>query len=476
MIGELKPYPEYKDSGLAWLPSMPATWTTRRSKYLFREVDTRSTTGTETRLSMSQRHGLIPSKQVEEKRLTPETNIGAKICEPGDLVLNRLKAHLGVLAVAPARGVVSPDYTVLRPIGTTNHHYFCAVYRSPYCGQELRRRAKGIVEGFWRLYTDDFYDIQVPVPPPEDQAAIVRFLAWACARLDRAIRAKRRVIALLHEQKQAIVHRAVTRGLDPDVALKPSGVPWLGDIPRTWRVARLKQGITSIEQGWSPQCDSQPAGVGEWGVLKVGCVNRDTFAPSQNKKLPSRLAPAADLEVRDGDILMSRANTQKLVGLAAVVEGPSTRLLLCDKLFRFRPKDGWFDPQYLVLAIRAQPSRAQIEASTGGASDSMQNIGQAVAKNLWIAVPPLDQQADIAQYVLRETNPQTEALLRLEREIDLLREYRARLIADVVTGQLDVREAAARLPEEATPEGGDDAAELGDDTDAELPEEEDAIS
>ena len=192
MIADLKPYSDYKDSGLPWLARMPGHWDTQRSKYLFREADQRSAEGTEQRMSMSQRHGLIPSSQIEERRLVSESSVGGKICEAGDLVLNRLKAHLGVVAISPTRGVVSPDYTVLRPVGETNHHYFCAVYRSPHCGQELRRRAKGIVEGFWRLYTDDFYDIRVPVPPPDEQAAIVRFLDWANGQLDRTIRAKRK--------------------------------------------------------------------------------------------------------------------------------------------------------------------------------------------------------------------------------------------------------------------------------------------
>src|SRR5262245_32756305 len=115
MIADLKPYPGYKDSGLPWLGRIPAPWKLLRSKYLFREVDQRSITGDETRLSMSQKLGLIPSSQIEEHRLVSENYAGAKICEAGYLVLNRLKAHLGVFALASERGLISPDYTVFRP-------------------------------------------------------------------------------------------------------------------------------------------------------------------------------------------------------------------------------------------------------------------------------------------------------------------------------------------------------------------------
>lgn len=240
MIADLKRYPEYKESGVPWLGEIPAQWEVLRSRFIFREVDNRSSTGKETHLSMSQKFGLIPSSQIEEKRLVSVSYAGAKLAEKGDLVLNRLKAHLGVFALAPDRGLVSPDYTVLRPVRELEERYFEAVYRTPVCRVELRQRAKGIVQGFWRLYSDDFYDIRMPFPPVDEQGAIVQFLGWANGRLERAVRAKRNVIALLNEQKQAIIHRAVTRGLDPGVPLKPSGVPWLGDIPQHWELSRVK--------------------------------------------------------------------------------------------------------------------------------------------------------------------------------------------------------------------------------------------
>ena len=161
----LDPSVPLQPSGVPWLGDIPQHWEVLRSKYVYREVDVRSVTGQETHLSMSQRFGLIPSSQLEVRRLVSDSYAGAKLCEKGDLVLNRLKAHLGVFALAPERGVVSPDYTVLRPVREVEERFFEAVYRTPACRVELRQRAKGIVQGFWRLYTDDFYDIRVPVPP-----------------------------------------------------------------------------------------------------------------------------------------------------------------------------------------------------------------------------------------------------------------------------------------------------------------------
>lgn len=319
MIADLKPYSAYEDSGLPWLARMPGHWDTQRSKYLFRESDQRSVEGTEQRLSMSQRHGLIPSSQIEERRLVSESNVGGKLCEAGDLVLNRLKAHLGVVAVSPTRGVVSPDYTVLRPLGRTNHHYFCAVYRSPHCGQELRRKAKGIVEGFWRLYTDDFYDIRVPVPPPEEQAAIVQFLDWANTRIERTIRAKRKVIALLSEQKQVVIYRAVTRGLDPHAPLKPTGLRWLGEIPEHWEVWRVSR-FSRVGNGSTPsraKPDYWNGGTYPW--LNSSQVNRPFIDSADQFVTRAALRQCHLPRVPAGSLLVAITGQGKTRGMSAIL-------------------------------------------------------------------------------------------------------------------------------------------------------------
>ncbi|HYW85762.1 MAG TPA: restriction endonuclease subunit S, partial [Spirochaetia bacterium] len=246
MIADLKPYPATKDSGVPWLGKVPEHWKDLRARYLFREIDRRSQAGAETHLSMSQALGLVPRSMVEQGTLVSESYAGGKLCGEGDLVLNRLKAHLGVFAMAKQTGVVSPDYTVLRGIRPMVVQYFEHVLRSPACRHELRVRAKGIVEGFWRLYTDDFHEIRLPVPPIDEQSAIVRFLNHVDRLVWRHIRAKQKLVKLLEEQRQAIIHRAVTRGLDPNVCLKPSGVEWLGEVPQHWSIARLKVIATEV--------------------------------------------------------------------------------------------------------------------------------------------------------------------------------------------------------------------------------------
>ena len=453
MIADLRPYAEYTDSGLPWLGQVPSHWRTARNGNLFGQrnqtgfadlpiLEVSLKTGVKIRAFGSAARKQVMSDLSKYKRAAT-----------GDLAYNTMRMWQGALGVCPVDGLVSPAYVVAKPYPNVDPRYFAALFRTGSYMAEIDSASRGIVKDRNRLYWEQFKQMRSPCPPPAEQAAIVRFLNWANGRLERAIQAKRKVIALLNEQKQAVIHHAVTRGVDPAVRFKPSGVPWLGEIPRHWVTLRLKHSISPIEQGWSPQCDAQPANSDEWGVLKVGCVNKDTFQGAQNKKLPAALRPDISLEVVDGDILMSRANTRELLGLAALVERPRKKLILCDKLFRFRARADHFVPKYLVLLLRSRPSRAQIESSTSGASSSMQNIGQGVLKNLWMSIPPMAEQIDIVRRIEADTKLFTAGVSRLEREIDLLREYRTRLIADVVTGKLDVREAAGRLPDlPATPE------------------------
>ncbi len=162
---------------------------------------------------MSQQLGLVPSEMVEQHTLVSESYAGGKLCELDDLVLNRLKAHLGVFSMAREPGVISPDYTVLRKIRPISV-YFEYVLRSPACRFELRIRAKGIVQGFWRLYTDDFYDIRLPVPPASEQGRIVGVIRAANESIDTAIAAANREIELLREYRTRVIADIVTGKLD----------------------------------------------------------------------------------------------------------------------------------------------------------------------------------------------------------------------------------------------------------------------
>jgi type I restriction enzyme S subunit len=220
-------------------------------------------------------------------------------------------------------------------------------------------------------------------------------------------------------------------------AYKHSRIEQLGDVPEHWEVVPVKRCLKSITQGWSPQCENYPADAGQWGVLKVGCVNGRSFDPSENKALPSTLEPLPELSIRRGDVLVSRANTRELVGSVAVAERDYERLMLCDKLYRLRVDEQRCDAAFLASSLSTPAARGVIEATASGASSSMLNIGQAAITGMFIAVPPLREQQALVAFVQNEA-AKIDALAEEQRRlIELLKEKRQAVISQAVTKGLN---------------------------------------
>jgi type I restriction enzyme, S subunit len=466
MIGDLKPYSDYKDSGLPWLGQIPRCWEVKRAKSIFQRIDQRSRTGKEELLTVSSARGIVPRKTANVTMFKAESYLGYKLCWPGDLVINSLWAWAGGLGVSRHHGIISSAYGVyrVRQDAPMTPAFVHEVVRSSPFSWELRVRSKGVWISRLQLTDISFLDAPMHLPTPDEQAAIVRFLEWANGRLERAIRAKRKVIALLNEQKQAFIHRAVTRGLDLSVLLKPSGVPWLGNIPRHWQVVALGRLA-------SARCDG-PFGSGlksmhytDSGVRVIRLQNigdgefRDRSATFISER---HYATLGDHSVVEGDLLVAGLGDEKIpAGRACVAPpllGPAMVKADC---FRFRPNTGRAVPSFLARHLSATAAGATACLSTG-ATRLRINLSTTAARS--VALPPVEEQKNIVDFIGKAISPSNTAISRLEREIELLREYRTRLVADVVTGKLDVREAAQRLPDETpkdTTEGIDD---LGDET------------
>lgn len=217
---------ETSPSKAEWMGSVPVSWRVMRMKNLFTEINVRSKEGKEPHLSMSQKKGLVTDDENINRPFLSESYAGAKICEKDDLVLNRLKAHLGVFALAPIQGIVSPDYTVLR----LNQHIVIPKYaeyllKSNDCRKELRTRVRGIVEGFWRLYTEDLYAIPVCVPSLEEQSAILEYIYNQCGVIDDAIVTTNRQIYLLREYRTRLISDVVTGQIDVRGVQIPDYIP-----------------------------------------------------------------------------------------------------------------------------------------------------------------------------------------------------------------------------------------------------------
>jgi type I restriction enzyme S subunit len=183
----------------------------------------------------------------ENHNVIPDDLSNYKVARTGNLVTNKMKAWQGSMGVAPCDGIVSPAYFVF-DFAVSNPTFGQRLLRSKPYVAHFGQASDGVRVGQWDLTVAGMRQIPVLVPSPFEQAAIVRFLDWSSGQLERAIRAKRKVIALLNEQKQAIVNRAVTRGMDPAVSLKPSGIDWLGEIPQHWTVTRIKYLLREVDE------------------------------------------------------------------------------------------------------------------------------------------------------------------------------------------------------------------------------------
>jgi len=447
MIEDLKPYPQYKDSGLPWLGEVPAHWGIRRNGGLFQQ---RNESGDAELpiLEVSLRTGVRVRDFAKSKRKQVMTDrLKYKQADQGDLVYNMMRMWQGAAGLAPVNGLVSPAYVVCRALPGIDSGYFSRLFKTDGYLAEIDSASRGIVKDRNRLYWDQFKQICSPLPPASEQAAIARFLAWATNHLDRAIGAKRRIIALLQEQKQAMIHRAVTRGLDPSVPLKDSGIPWLGEIPEHWEVRRLRTVVKTIDQGVSPLATGFLAVGNSWGVLKSGCVNRGVFRETEHKQLSQSFKIDSSIVVKPGDVLISRAcGSPSLVGSVGRVGKLHYNLILSDKTFRPNFKES-VDVDFMVLAMNSSYYRRQVEQAISGAEGMANNLPLSSLRDFSLAIPPLSEAKAIACSIEKRLAGTNVAIASNEKEITLLREYRTRLIADVVTGKLDVREVAAGLPE-----------------------------
>jgi len=358
------------------------------------------------------------------------------------VVRGMILAHTLPVAVTAAPVTINQDMKALRSrVGVSTEHL--AYFLEGTATFVLSTMVEESAHGTKCLRADVWQDLSVLIPNLDEQRAIAAFLDRETARIDALIDKKRRQIELLHEKRAALISHAVTRGLDPNAPMKDSGIAWLGPIPAHWLIKRFRFDLTSMEQGWSPQCDNSLAEPHEWGVLKVGCVNGTRFDESEHKRLPDDLEPRTVYEIKPGDILMSRANTTELLGSAVLVRKVRPRLLLCDKLYRIRIDPRSLDPEFVVYAFGSHATRYQLERDATGASASMKNIGQDTIKGLLMPRAPVDEQRHIVRGLNALCERMYQVVAKVCASIDRLREYRTALISAAVTGQIDVRQEVA---------------------------------
>jgi len=479
MIENLQPYPARKDSGVPWLGEAPEHWDVRRI-----------------RSAAQVQNGSTPSSSNPEYWdgdivwLTPEdlgrlrgryidgsgrriTRAGYKACgttiAPTGSIALSTRAPIGHLGVLRVPACVNQGCRLLTPLPDVRSEYL--YYQLLTARGELQAFGQGST--FTELSRSKLCSFPFLLPPLPEQAAIVRFLDHVDRRISRYIRAKQKLIKLLEEQKQAIIHRAVTRGLDLDVKLKPSGVEWLGDVPAHWEVRPVGRLGALFKGNGGNKNDEVSAGI---PCVRYGDLyTRHEFFITTSKACVSNERAGAYTSIRHGDVLFAASGESiEDIGRSAVnlIEGEAR----CGgDVLVLRPEVSVV-PRYLGYASDSPTSRHQ--KARMGRGFTVVHIYGGELKRLALPLPPLPEQAAIVTYLDEATASSERAIACAGREIDLLREYRSRLIADVVTGKLDVREAAARLPDEIEEPEPLDEIEAEGDTDEgdvdEVPEEAEA--
>ena len=404
-LPNLQTYPSYKLSGIAWLGDVPMHWEMRRLKAV---------------CWLAYGDSLPADARRDGAVLVYGSNgpVGVHIAantEAPCIVVGR-KGSFGKIHFS-ARPVFAIDttYYVDERHSTANLTWLSRVLGWLRLDAVTRDSA---VPGLSR---EDAYDRSLPLPPLPEQAAIVCYLDHVDRRIRRYIAAKRRLIALLEEERQAIVNQAVTRGLDPNVRLKPSGVEWLGDVPEHWEVRRLRS------------------------LASIGTGGRDTINREDDGKYPffvrSQSVERINTWSFDGEAVLTAGDGVGVGKVFHYINGKFDYHQRVYKLSNFRHVVGMYFFHYFRSTLRN-------EVFQGTAKSTVDSLRLPMVQNFPVALPPLPEQHAIVENLEDATVGIDTAIGRARRQIELMEEYRTRLIADVITGKLDVREAATQLPDE----------------------------
>lgn len=432
-------YPAYQESGLPWVPKVPQNWNVLRNGRLFAH---RVQTGFPDLpiLEVSLRTGVrVRDMENLKRKQVMSQKEKYKRAAKGDIAYNMMRMWQGALGPAPVDGLVSPAYVVVKPFDEANSAYYSYLFRTDAYMREVNKFSRGIVADRNRLYWDEFKQMPSLVPPRPEQDQIVAYLRAQDAHIARLIKAKRDLIGMLTEQKLRIIDHSITRGLDASVALKPSGIDWLGDVPAHWEVQRLKW-VCRFAYG-----DSLSDSVRRQGSVPVyGSNGQVGLHDSENSIGPC--------------IVIGRK------GSFGKVNYSDRDLFAIDTTFYVDRTCSKANIRWLYyLLVWCRLDRISKDSAVPG-------LDRTDAHNTFVPVCNLAEQELIAAQLDKDTTAVDSAISRVEEEIKLIREYRDRQIADVVTGQMDVR---GWVPGSDDVVAEEDLAALGGDEEIDTDGEED---
>jgi type I restriction enzyme S subunit len=433
----MRRYEQYAPSGFDWLGDLPSHWSILRAKYVFREIDDRSMAGDEELLSVSHLTGVTPRSEKNVTMFMAEDYTGAKLCKDGDLVINTMWAWMGALGVSSTTGIVSPAYGVYRQFQQRlRPRYMDWLFRTPMYVAEYTRRSTGVNSSRLRLYPDRFLDMPVVIPSIEDQDRIVAFLDQKTAEVDAAIAKKERLIELLAEQRGIQINQAVTRGLQPNVALRDSGVEWLGVIPQHWESVPLKH-VSAVQSGLTLGKNyAQLRGAKRYPYLRVANVQDGYIDLSEVTEITMPVREARNYLLRTGDILVTEGGDIDKLGRGNCWYGEIEDCLHQNHVFAVRVLCK-VRPEFVSL-ITSVPYARRYFTTTANKTTNLASTNKTKLGNLPLLVPPLQEQDAILAHCHDVKVRFAGLIAGINREIAALKEMKNVLIAETISGKIKV--------------------------------------
>jgi len=420
----MKKYDSYKPLPELWLSAIPTHWNSRKIKYLFSE---RSEKGfpDEPLLVASQNMGVVPKHIYGNRTVEAMKDLHLlKLVKVGDFVIS-LRSFQGGIEYAYYQGIISPAYTIMIPKDMIAPHYFKYLAKSRLFIELLQLCVTGIREG-QNIDYNKLKNHQIPVPPREEQDHIVRYLDWQVSKTNKLISARKKQIALLKEQKQAVINEVVTKGLDPAVPMKDSGVEWIGEIPAHWSIVKLRSILKPVSVKNRPELPLLSV------VRELGVIVRDIEDVESNHNfIPDDLSNYK--VVQEGQFAMNKMKAwQGSYGISPYTGIVSPAYFVFDVNFP--------NKNYFHYAIRSKVYVNFFAKSSDGIRVGQWDLNMQKMKEIPFILPPASEQDEIVAYIPKANAKIEKAIDAISQEIALLKEYRTRLISDVVTGQIDVRD------------------------------------
>lgn len=431
----IKTYSSYKNSDEPWLREVPEHWEIIKAKRIFIESSVKGFPN-EPLLAATQTKGVIPKSMYENTTVTATKNFESlKLVEKGDFVIS-LRSFQGGIEYAHFRGIISTAYTILKPTEEVIHDYYRYLLKSKRYISGLKLLVTGIREG-QNIDTTKFKNSYLPLPPEKEQAQIANFLDYNLAKINRFIRKKKQLIKLLNEQKAAVINQAVTKGLDPNVPMRDSGIEWLGEIPEHWQVRKLKYVANCFPSNIDKHSKDNEAQV---RLCNYTDVYKNDFITNDMELM---LATATDDQIEKfsllkGDVIITKdSETADDIANPALVIEELENVVCGYHLSVIRPYSKLIG-SYLLRALQCKVINAQFEVCSNGVTRV--GLGVYDMRSAKIPLPPKKEQVQIVKFIEKEVEQIQKTISTIEKEITLTQEYKTALIAEAVTGKIDVRD------------------------------------